>query len=129
METTGIAHLGLAVAKLDETAAFFIDCLGWNLAREVPEYPAKFVTNGNAFLTLWQTDADAIPFDRKANVGLHHVAIRVTNESDLEPLFKKTSTFAGVNIYFAPVSLGDGPAKHFMVFEPSGIRVEFIWTP
>lgn len=129
METGGVAHVGFAVSKLDETASFFIDCLGWKMAREVSEYPAMFVTNGSAFFTLWQTNQDAARFDRKANVGLHHIAIKVTNEPDLDPLFKKVSTFAGVNIDFAPEKLGDGPAKHFMVFEPSGIRVEFIWTP
>mgnify|MGYP001768056294 CR=1 FL=1 len=128
MQTAGIHHLGLAVADLDATAAFFIDCLGWTLAREVPDYPAKFVTNGDAFLTLWQTDAGATPFDRKANVGLHHVAIRVKEQADMQPLFETVQAWPGVRVDFAPEPLRGGPAMHCMVFEPGGIRIEFIWV-
>lgn len=129
MSTGGIHHLGLAVAKLDETTAFFIECLDWSLAREIPEYPAKFVTNGEVFITLWQTDNGANPFDRRANVGLHHVAIRVKEISELRPLFQRVSIYPGVVVDFEPEPLRGGPATHFMVFEPSGIRVEFIWVP
>ncbi|MHB8473850.1 MAG: VOC family protein [Gammaproteobacteria bacterium] len=32
-----------------------------------------------------------------------------------------------VQIEFAPERVGDGPAKHMMCYEPSGVRVEFIW--
>ena len=27
--TTGLNHLGLTVANLDNSVAFFVDCLGW----------------------------------------------------------------------------------------------------
>jgi len=129
MSTLGIHHLGLAVSNLRATAAFFTECLGWKVAKEVPAYPAIFVTNGTTFLTLWQTGPDAVPFDRKANVGLHHFALRVTSEAELDALFAKVSGHPGVVVDFAPEQLGPGPAKHCMVFEPSGIRVEFVWAP
>lgn len=129
MATAGIHHFGLAVSRLDETATFFIDCLGWTLAREVPEYPAKFVTDGNAFVTLWQTDAGATAFDRKKHVGLHHMALRVDSEAELERLFAKVAGWPGVQVEFAPQALGEGPARHGMFFEPSGLRMELIWAP
>ncbi|MCI0552743.1 MAG: VOC family protein [Anaerolineae bacterium] len=129
MSTLGIHHLGLSVSDLEATAKFFTDCLGWSVARELPEYPAKFVTNGEAFFTLWQTETECSPFDRKNQVGLHHVAIRVTNEQSLLEIFERASGFPGVVVDFSPELLRDGPAKHCMVFEPSGIRVEFIWAP
>lgn len=129
MATLGIHHLGLSVSDLDRTTAFFTDCLGWKLVREVPEYPARFVSNGTSFFTLWQTDPAATTFDRRANVGLHHVAISVTDEAALEALFAKVRDFPGVEVEFAPQLLRTGPAKHCMFFEPSGIRMELIWVP
>lgn len=129
MATAGIHHFGLAVSRLDATADFFIECLGWKLAREVPAYPAKFVTDGNAFVTLWQTDAGATPFDRKKHVGLHHMAIKVDSKDELHALFEKVRAWPDVKVEFAPQALGDGPALHCMFFEPSGLRMELTWTP
>ena len=129
METLGLHHLGLAVSNLRASAAFFTDCLGWSVAKEVPAYPAIYVTNGSVFLTLWQTDSNPQPFDRRRNVGLHHFAIKVSSEDALHEIFKRASAHPGVVTEFSPGLLGNGPAKHCMVFEPSGIRVEFIWTP
>lgn len=129
MATAGIHHLGLAVSQLDATAAFFVDCLGWKLAREVPAYPAKFVTDGTTLITLWQTEADAAPFDRRQHVGLHHMAIRIDGEQALRTLFERVRTWPGVTVEFAPQALHDGPARHCMFQEPSGLRMELIWTP
>ncbi|HSH06358.1 MAG TPA: VOC family protein [Burkholderiales bacterium] len=129
MDTLGIHHLGLAVSDLEATAGFFTEALGWSVAREVPEYPAIFVTNGNAFVTLWQTDKGAAAFDRRKNVGLHHFALRVASEGALVATFRKASQHPGVRVEFAPELLRGGPAKHCMLYEPGGIRVEFIWAP
>ena len=129
MDTLAIHHLGLAVSDLPASAEFFTDCLGWSVAREVPEYPAIFVTNGSAFVTLWQTENIATPFDRKKNVGLHHFAIKVSSEQALDQIFEKAAAHPRVRVEFAPELLRGGPAKHCMLFEPSGIRVEFIWAP
>jgi len=128
MSTLGIHHLGLAVSNLRASVAFFTECLGWKIAKEVPAYPAVFVTNGAAFLTLWQTADGAVPFNRKTNVGLHHFALRVASEAELHEIFAKVNAYPGVVAEFAPEQLGPGPAKHCIVFEPSGIRVEFVWA-
>lgn len=129
MDTRGIHHLGLAIADLEKSTSFFTDCLGWSVVREVPEYPAKFVSNGEAFFALWQVKAGSSPFNRRTQVGLHHVAIRVADEQSLTDIFERASNFPGVVVDFPPESLGGGPARHCIVFEPSGIRVEFIWMP
>jgi catechol 2,3-dioxygenase-like lactoylglutathione lyase family enzyme len=129
MDTLGIHHLGLAVSNLPATAKFFTEGLGWSVAREVPEYPAIFVTNGTAFVTLWQTESGATRFDRRKNVGLHHFALRVTSEDALQAVFEKASAHPGVRVEFAPELLRGGPAKHCMLYEPSGIRIELIWAP
>jgi len=124
-----IHHLGLAVNDLDATTQFFVAALGYDIARDVPEYPARFVSNGQSFITLWQTDEGAAPFDRRHNTGLHHFALRVDSEEELKAVFIRVKSHPGVTVDFAPELLRDGPAKHAMVFEPSGIRIEFIWVP
>lgn len=63
------------------------------------------------------------------HLGLHHVAIKVESEQDLMNVFDKVTNHPGVTVEFAPELLHQGPAKHFMVYEPSGIRMEFIWAP
>ncbi len=129
MDTLGIHHLGLSVSNLKTTSEFFINCLNWSVVKKIPEYPAIFVTNGKVTLTLWQINGDAANFDHKKNVGLHHFALEIPSEETLNSVFEKVATYPGVTIEFEPELLGNGPAKHCMVYEPSGIRLEFIWSP
>lgn len=125
--TKGIHHIGLTVSKLEESADFFISSLGWKEVRRNEEYPAIFVSDGRVMVTLWATKEEpSIPFDKNRNVGLHHVAFHVENEDDLHEIHTRL-TNNGIKIEFAPELLRQGPAKHMMCYEPSGIRVEFIW--
>ncbi len=126
--TNGIHHLGLTVSNLEESAAFFVSLLGWKEVKRDEEYPAIFVSDGSVMLTLWQTRKNpSAPFDKDQNVGLHHVAIAVESEAALIGLHKKLVQ-NNIRIEFAPELLRQGPAKHMMCYEPSGIRVEFIWA-
>lgn len=127
-ETLGLNHIGLAVGDLDATVAFFTETLGWETAGGDPDYPSIFVTNGEMFVTLWRvTDpATAVPFNRKSNVGLHHMAITVRDLATLHELHRRFAAHPRVAIEFAPEFLGNGPTTHMMVREPSGIRLEFI---
>ena len=129
--TRGINHVGLTVTRLEESAAFFTDVLGWDLAGGYPDYPSLFVTDGNLFVTLWQaTDPDtAVPFNRKNNVGLHHLAITVASFGALDELHARFIEAGNVVIEFAPELNGGGPTKHMMIREPSGNRLEFAYTP
>ena len=125
----GIHHLGLSVSDLEGTCRFFCEELGWEVVRRVDEYPAIFVSNGSTMFTLWQTSQDAHAFDRRTNVGLHHVALQMETEAALVSLYEKLKHAEGVSFQFGPEFLRDGPAKHMICFEPSGIRIEFIWVP
>jgi catechol 2,3-dioxygenase-like lactoylglutathione lyase family enzyme len=125
--TLGIDHIGLTVRDLNQTRDFFLNCLGWKQVGEKPDYPAAFVSDGHVMLTLWevQNQAGRAEFDRKANVGLHHLALRVGSEEALNEIFSRVSAWPGVKIDFAPEALGKGPKRHTMVYEPGGIRLEF----
>ena len=125
--TKGTHHIGLTVSKLEESAGFFTSLLGWKEVRRNEEYPAIFVSDGSIMVTLWATkEAPSIQFNKNRNVGLHHVAFHVENEDDLNRIHERL-TSNGIKIEFAPELLRQGPAKHMMCYEPSGIRVEFIW--
>lgn len=129
--TQGLSHLGLTVSKLEQTATFFIETLGWKLAAEKPEYPAKFVTDGKMFVTLWQVSNvdSAIGFDRKNNVGLHHLALSVASAENLNELHERFKSVDGLIIEFGPELNGQGPTMHMMIREPSGNRIEFAYRP
>jgi len=125
--TAGIHHLGLTVSKLEETADFFKSILGWNEVKRKDDYPAIFVSDGTVMVTLWATKEEpAISFDKNRNVGLHHVAFSVADEAALGAVYERLK-MAQVPIEFGPELLGDGPAKHMICYEPSGMRVEVIW--
>ena len=127
-ETKGLSHLGLTVNKLDESFDFFTKVLGWRPAGGRPDYPAKFVTNGEMFVTLWQATnpESAVTFDRKNNVGLHHLAIQVSTLEKLNALYEKLKSTPNVRIEFSPEYMGNGPTTHMMIRDPSGLRLEFI---
>ena len=127
MGTQMIHHLGLAVKDLTATTAFFTDVLNFTIVADKPDYPAKFISNGHSFLTLWQTESNALPFNRRTAVGLHHFALTVESEVDLERVFASAQDYPGVTIDFAPEPLGESGAVHAMLFEPGGIRLELIW--
>lgn len=126
--TQGAHHIGLTVPDLAKTRAFFIDTLGFDQLGDVPDYPAVFLSDGATMITLWQAEnpATAVPFDRKNVIGLHHLALKVDGVDALNDLHGKLSATDGVEVDFAPESLGGGPTQHMICSIPGGIRMEFI---
>ncbi len=126
-----VDHVGLTVTDLQASETFFTDALGFTLIRHDNDYPSVFLTNGDVIVTLWRaTDPnEAIPFDRKRNVGLHHLAFKVESFKALDALHERLKNISGVRIEFAPEPLSGGPTKHMMIREPSGNRLEFIHRP
>ena len=129
--TAGFNHVGLSVTNLDKTTSFFVDTLGWRLTGSDKAYPANFVTDGKMFLTLWQVTepTKAVKFNRKSNVGLHHLAISVPDFETLDLIYERVKKVDGVVIEFSPELAYGGPTKHMMLREPSGNRLEFTHNP
>ncbi|WP_426750262.1 VOC family protein [Myxococcus sp. Y35] len=127
--TAGLNHLGLAVLDLESSTRFFTEVLGWTETGRDPGYPRTSVTDGRVRLTLWQVDRtlDVQPFDRRRNVGLHHLALEVESRERLDVLHARLRAAPGVTIEFPPEPLGGGPRIHMMCREPGGIRVELLW--
>ena len=126
--TQGIHHLGLTVVDVHKASAFFIEALGFKEVNQVPSYPAIFVSDGTIMLTLWQAEQpeQAIAFDRKSNIGLHHFALRVAEETPLAELYETLEAREDVTIEFAPEALGDSGIEHMMCRIPGNIRLELI---
>jgi catechol-2,3-dioxygenase len=128
--TVGFSHVGLAVSDLHASFKFF-EALGFNKVGGVDTYPSFFLSDGSSFLTIWQTDEDATPFDRRANVGLHHMALKLPSMEALDEAYTSVSKIEGVRTTgegaFAPEALEGTPWHHAMVFEPSGIRIELTF--
>jgi lactoylglutathione lyase len=128
-KTRGINHLGLSVLDLERSARFFIEALGWTESGRDDSYPRTAVSDGYIRMTLWQVDHQLRVelFNRRKNVGLHHVALEVESEARLNTLAQELSAWPDVTIEFMPELLGKGPRKHMMFLEPGGNRIELIW--
>jgi len=126
--TKGIHHLALNVKDLPTTLNFFEETLGFKKVGEMADYPAAFVSDGQIMIALFQTQnsQDAVDFDRKNNIGLHHFSLALQSLEELDQLNNKLSAAEGVTIEFPPEDLHGGPTKHMMCTEPGGIRIEFI---
>ncbi|KKC25689.1 VOC family protein [Sphingomonas sp. SRS2] len=129
--TRGVHHIGLTVPDLDQARAFFCGLLGFDEVGGVPAYPAIFVSDGAILITLWRA-ADpptARAFDRRANIGLHHLSLAVADDAALDALWARASIYPEVVIDAAPGPIRQGSAtRHFLLFIPGGIRIEFA-TP
>jgi catechol 2,3-dioxygenase-like lactoylglutathione lyase family enzyme len=118
----------LTVPDLNGAQRFFVEALGFAPAGEVPDYPAAFVSDGSLMITLWQAEdpTAAAPFDRRTNIGLHHLALRVGDSAALSGLHRELAVREDTTIEFQPEELGDSGLQHMMVRIPGNIRLELI---
>src|SRR3546814_20763724 len=109
--TEGAHHIGLAVRDVAEARDFFVNALGFAVAADRPDYPAIFVSDGTTLLTLWQVadPAAATPFDRRAHIGLHHLALRVAELATLRTVFARVQNQPGTILNFDPDTTPPSP--------------------
>jgi catechol 2,3-dioxygenase-like lactoylglutathione lyase family enzyme len=126
--TLGLHHVGLAVPDVDAACKFFCEALDWTVIGRNDEYPSAFVTDGTVTLTLWRVSdpVSAVAFDRRSNIGLHHLALAVIDEMALQITYERVMQHPGVVIEFAPGPVRAGSdRKHFICAMPGGLRLEF----
>jgi len=130
--TRGVHHLGLTVAELEPPQEFLEQVLGFHVVGSNPSYPAVFLSDGTVTLTLWkvQSEAGPAPFDRKRNVGLHHVALALADPSQMDAICTKLRSWPGALIEFGPQPTRAGAeARHVMFSIPGGLRFELRADP
>jgi catechol 2,3-dioxygenase-like lactoylglutathione lyase family enzyme len=127
-KTQGADHVGLTVPSLGEARAFFLEALSFEQVGEVPDYPAAFVSDGNIMVTLWQAEepATATAFDRRKNIGLHHLALSVGSADELQALAGELGMRSDTEIEFEPEALGQSGLRHMMCRIPGNIRLELV---
>ncbi len=125
--TRGVHHVGLSVRDLQRSARFFIETLGFRKVGERPEYPALFVSDGSVMLTLWQVESaeSAAPPNRRRNVGLHHLALRVA-DGQLPRVFEAICRSPDADVEFAPQPVGRAGMQHLMCLVAGSTRLELI---
>ncbi len=129
--TSGVHHVGITVPDLEEAERFFCGALGWDVVGNNPAYPAVFVSDGHTMVTIWRAadPSAALAFDRRGNIGLHHLALGVADEAALETVFDRVRSHPGVTIEFVPAPIREGSkTRHFICTMPGGVRLEFA-TP
>jgi len=128
--TQGFSHVGLSVSNIGTSFKFF-EALGFKKVGGDDSYPSYFLSDGSSLLTIWQTEDNAVEFNRKKNVGLHHLALKVASRDALTQAYDVVSKVDGTRIdgegAFAPQKLEGTPLTHAMVFEPSGNRIELTF--
>jgi len=127
--TCGVHHVGLTVPDLESARAFFCNALGFEVVGGKPDYPAVFVSDGKVMLTLWRAEdpATARAFDRRANIGLHHLALAFSTDDALDRAWERVSAYPGIVVDVPPSPTRPGsPTRHFLVFIPGGIRLELV---
>lgn len=125
--TNGIHHLGLSVSKLEAAIEFFTEALEFNLVGRDEGYPAAFLKDDSVVITLWATEGNPAPFDRKKNEGLHHVAFNVKSSDALESLYHRLIERTDITVEKEITAMSPGSTtRHFFIRIPGGPRVEFI---
>ena len=126
--TAGVHHVGLTVPDLRAAQTFFEEALAFERVGGIDDYPSVFLSDGSVMLTLWQAEnpEQAIPFDRRNNIGLHHLSLLVSETVELDVLHDELGSREDVAIEFPPESLGGGATRHMMCRVPGNIRIEFI---
>ena len=57
------------------------------------------------------------------------IAVAVVDRAVLDALYQRVSNWPGIVVEFGPQLSGAGPKIHFIVREPSGVRIEFTFDP
>lgn len=129
--TQGVHHVGLTVPDIDQARDFFCEMLGFTEVGGVPDYPSIFVSDGAILLTLWRAEdpVTARAFDRRNNIGLHHLSLSVADDSALQAAWEAVTAHPEVVVDAPPSPIREGSStRHFLIFIPGGIRLEFA-TP
>lgn len=126
LPSTGLAHLGLRVTDLARARQFYVDTLGFEPLRDLPDllicnaYGTFIAFRGNATQTSSSDRFD--PY----RVGLDHVALEVSSVNALEDIKRELDLAGAPNNGIEHDELTQ--ANYISVFDPDGIAWELYVT-
>ena len=118
----------MQVQRASEVEKFFVEVLGWKVVGRKESYPAIFMSDGLITLTFWRAvnPDKVVTFDRKNNIGLHHLALNVKDLDSLEYLHSQVNQYAKVMSEFSPEPTSKKSSRsHFICTIAGGLRIEF----
>lgn len=127
IQTNGLQHLAIRVTDLARARTFYVDTLGFTF---VLDLPGAIIVNVNGLLLGIKGDApETVRGDRFApfRVGLDHIALAVTDASELVNLRKQLDR-NGIRNNGIEDDPGMG-AKYISFYDPDGIAWELYAMP
>lgn len=123
MQTPGIHHIALRVRNFDQARRFYIDLLGFESLMEVPGL-LLFRAGSSVFGV--RAPSEPSPADDSFNphrVGLDHIALACTNETELQ---RVAEALAAAGVENTGVKLDETLGKRYIAFkDPDRIAWEF----
>lgn len=135
-----LGHVGIAVADIDRSVAFYTEVLGMRLT-EIFRYDENRAGHGVAVLAgaFVRGAADTIhhrlsiftlrdpnaPVPGARTLGLHHIAFEMDSSSDLVAMYRRFKELE-VPIVNARIG-GPGNQPRFYGLDPDGNLLEFYW--
>ncbi len=119
--TFATGHVGLNVADLERSAAFYTQVFGWTVKSQGDGY-AFLGDDARLILTLWQqSEGEFSP----RTPGLHHLSFEVDSVADVRVVEERVRE-AGLRLYHdGIVPHSEGASSGGLFFEdPDGIRLE-----
>jgi catechol 2,3-dioxygenase-like lactoylglutathione lyase family enzyme len=120
-------HIGLGVADLDASVAFYRDQLGFKVIRyqefgDIASTAFIWTGDGEPIIELMQAkkNREGIP-----EVGLTHIGVFI---DDVDRIYERTSQ-AGANWDGEPAPLGPGAPYAGFMRDPDGTRIEIMENP
>lgn len=129
---SGIHHVDLAVADVEQSLAFYLDLLGPLGWRVTDRYPTYRGTEEVVYLGCEGPALGLRPADggrhRYYHVGIEHLAFEVDRRDEVDAAHARCVS-RGATVHFAPEDDRHEPGYYaFFVFDPDGIRAEvFCW--
>lgn len=127
LKPKAIDHVGLKVADMDKSLAFYCDGLGLKLLRRRERGPgiATAVPVGNQEMNLFSDPGFAVSAADGDPPGLDHFCLEIESGSIDEVIAGLAK--AGIAVAKPPVKRSDGVS--LFVSDPDGCRVELIVKP
>lgn len=136
-----LGHVGIAVADLDRSVAFYTEVLGMRLT-ELFRYDENTVGHGTAvlagaFVRGWEDTIHhrlsiftlrdpSVQQPHARALGLHHIAFEMDSSADLLALYRRFRELE-VPIVNARIG-GPGNQPRFYGLDPDGNLLEFYWS-
>lgn len=122
-KTTGLRHIALNVASLEDCRDFYVDILGMRIEWQ-PDEDNIYLTNGNDNLALHRAHAETAP---SRGQRLDHIGFLLDSPEHVDA-WHEHMTGRGVPILKAPKTHRDG-ARSFYCEDPDGTCIQMIYHP